>query len=219
MQFEKVFASSSTVPSSTATVDQATQPQTTAVPANNKPGKVAKQNSATSEPWANSGQYHATAYRSNILHCSRQFQPPPPFNPRPTKDEQTFGVRMFFGLKYVDELEPIENHLRNETLFEPIDGSLVVVRGGPFSIEKFVAHILRQSREYSYLGQPMTSLSVSVTSNEWDLERLLAGPPQLEVYIRHSIRSSNPGCRAFAPPNIRTAALRPNPPRLQNKYP
>jgi hypothetical protein len=77
----------------------------------------------------------------------------------------------------VDELEPIENHLRSDILFGPTDGSLVVVRGGPFSIEKFVAHILRQSREYSYLGQPMTSLSVSVTSNERDLERLLAGPP------------------------------------------
>lgn len=76
----------------------------------------------------------------------------------------------------MDELEPIENHLRNELVFGSSDGSLVVVRGGPFSIEKFVAHILRQSREYSYLGQPMTSLSVSVTSNEWDLERLLAGP-------------------------------------------
>jgi hypothetical protein len=90
----------------------------------------------------------------------------------------------------VDELQPIENHLRNEALLGPTDGSLVVVRGGPFSIEKFIAHILRQSREYSFRGQPMTSLSVSVTSNEWNLERLLAGPlNSRSTYATASVQS------------------------------
>lgn len=71
------------------------------------------------------------------------------------------------------ELDPIEGYLRDES---PLDDAVVVVRGGPVAVEKFVEHARRQAREYSYSGRPMHSISVSLTVGEWDLEALLAGP-------------------------------------------
>lgn len=71
------------------------------------------------------------------------------------------------------ELDPIEGYLRDET---PVDDAVVVVRGGPVAVEKFVEHARRQAREYSYEGAPMYSISVSLTVGEWDLDALLAGP-------------------------------------------
>lgn len=71
------------------------------------------------------------------------------------------------------ELDPIEGYLRDEI---PVDDAVVVVRGGPVAVEKFVEHARRQAREYSYEGAPMYSISVSLTVGEWDLDALLAGP-------------------------------------------
>ncbi|CAN5562159.1 hypothetical protein BH23ACT3_BH23ACT3_02180 [soil metagenome] len=71
------------------------------------------------------------------------------------------------------DLEPIEGYLRNEA---PVDEAVVVVRGGPVAVEKFIEHARRQAREYSYEGAPMYSISVSLTVGGWDLEALLAGP-------------------------------------------
>ena len=69
--------------------------------------------------------------------------------------------------------EPIERYVRNEV---PPDDAVVVVRGGPIAVEKIVEHARRQAREYTYLGEAMFSISVSLTVGRWDLTGLLAGP-------------------------------------------
>jgi hypothetical protein len=69
--------------------------------------------------------------------------------------------------------EPIEVYLRAE---EPPDDAVVVVRGGPVAAEKIVEHAKRQARDYTFRGEPMHSVSVSLTVAGWDLQALLAGP-------------------------------------------
>jgi hypothetical protein len=69
--------------------------------------------------------------------------------------------------------EPIEAYLR----VEPIDDeTIVVVRGGPVTPEKFLEHAHRQAREFTFRGAPMYSISVNLTVGGWDLDALLAGP-------------------------------------------
>ena len=69
--------------------------------------------------------------------------------------------------------EPIETFLR----VEPIDDeTIVVVRGGPITPEKFLEHAHRQAREFTFRGAPMYSVSVNLTVAGWDLDALLAGP-------------------------------------------
>lgn len=68
-------------------------------------------------------------------------------------------------------LEPIEAHLRQE---DPPDDAILVVRGGPLTVEKFLEHALRQQRDYSYCGRPMASISVSATGAGWTLDRVLS---------------------------------------------
>ena len=67
-------------------------------------------------------------------------------------------------------LEPIEVHLRGE---EPPAGAVLVIRGGPLSVEKLVEHAVRQAREFSYAGHPMFSVSVDATVDPWTLEAIL----------------------------------------------
>ena len=67
-------------------------------------------------------------------------------------------------------LEPIEVHLRDE---EPPPGAVLVIRGGPLSVEKLVEHAVRQAREFSYAGAPMFSVSVDATVDPWTLEAIL----------------------------------------------
>lgn len=71
------------------------------------------------------------------------------------------------------DLDPIEPFLRNE---EPPDDTIVVVRAGPIAAAKIVEHAVREAREHSYKGQPMHSVSVSLTVGEWSIDELLAGP-------------------------------------------
>lgn len=68
------------------------------------------------------------------------------------------------------ELEPIERHLRAESA---PDDAQVVIRGGPLSVEKVVAHARRQEREFSYKGRSMASISVDVTVGGWTVETIL----------------------------------------------
>ena len=70
-------------------------------------------------------------------------------------------------------LEPIEPFLRAD---EPPDEAVVVLRGGPIAIDKIVQHAVREAREYSYRGEPLYSVSVSLTIDGWSLDDLLAGP-------------------------------------------
>lgn len=67
--------------------------------------------------------------------------------------------------------EPIENHLR---LDPPLHDEVLLVRGGPFSVEKLMEHARRQQRRYSFGGRPMASLSVSATVGNWTLDRILS---------------------------------------------
>ena len=60
------------------------------------------------------------------------------------------------------ELEPIEPFVRDEY---PPDNAVVVIRGGPIAAEKIVEHASRQAREYTYKGEPMFSVSVSLAVN------------------------------------------------------
>ena len=71
------------------------------------------------------------------------------------------------------EQEPIETYLRVESID---DETIVVVRGGPVTPEKFLEHAHRQAREFTFLGSPMYSISVNLTVAGWDLDSLLAGP-------------------------------------------
>jgi hypothetical protein len=67
-------------------------------------------------------------------------------------------------------LEPIETHVRDE---DPPAGAVLVVRGGPLSVERLVEHARRQAREFSYQGAPMFSVSVDATVGAWTLEKIL----------------------------------------------
>jgi hypothetical protein len=68
------------------------------------------------------------------------------------------------------ELPPIEPHIRQED--PPADGVLVI-RGGPLTIEKLLDHAVRQQRDYSFRGQPMASVSVAATVDGWTVDRIL----------------------------------------------
>ena len=70
--------------------------------------------------------------------------------------------------------EPIETYLRDEE--DPPNDAVVIVRGGPVAADKFVEHARRQAREYTFRGEPMHSISVSLTVGDWELSALLAGP-------------------------------------------
>ncbi len=69
-----------------------------------------------------------------------------------------------------DGLEPIEAHLRDEA---PPADAVVVIRGGPLSVEKLVEHAVRQAREFSCAGAPMYSVSVDATVDSWTLDAIL----------------------------------------------
>lgn len=76
-----------------------------------------------------------------------------------------------------------------ETTFWTPDGGVpdaasIVVRGGPISPDKFLAHAIRQAREYSLRGRNMSSVSVDLLMPTWPLERILAG--QLITYSRYA---------------------------------
>jgi hypothetical protein len=47
------------------------------------------------------------------------------------------------------DLDPIEQYLRGE---EPPDGVVLLIRGGPVTVEKLVEHARRQEREFSWRG-------------------------------------------------------------------
>jgi hypothetical protein len=54
-------------------------------------------------------------------------------------------------------LQPIEPHLRGAP---SLDDPVVIVRGGPMTVEKLVEHAQREQHRYSYRGVPMPSISV-----------------------------------------------------------
>ena len=66
--------------------------------------------------------------------------------------------------------EPVETHVRDG----PPPGDLVVVvRGGPLTVEKFVQHMRRGQERYSYRGHPLVSISVDAAVAGWTPEGIL----------------------------------------------
>ncbi len=68
------------------------------------------------------------------------------------------------------ELEPIELHLRSDAL---PDDAVLLLRGGPITVEKLAEHAARQMREFSWNQEPMASVSVDGTVAGWTAELLL----------------------------------------------
>lgn len=68
------------------------------------------------------------------------------------------------------ELEPIEGHLRAHDVG---DDTLLLIRGGPLTVEKLVEHARRQAREFSLRGAPMASISVDGLVAGWTVELVL----------------------------------------------
>lgn len=73
----------------------------------------------------------------------------------------------------MSDRERIDEYLRDEV---PPDDAVVVVRGGPIAAAKLSEHARRQARAYTFRGEPMFSISVSLTVTGWDLASLLGGP-------------------------------------------
>jgi hypothetical protein len=67
-------------------------------------------------------------------------------------------------------LTPIEPFIRDE---EPPDDAVLVVRGGPMTVEKLFEHVQREAERYSYRGVPLPSVSVDATVAGWTLEAIL----------------------------------------------
>lgn len=80
-------------------------------------------------------------------------------------------------------LLPIEDEFwTDDGLLPP--AAMLLVRGAPITGEKFLAHALRQAREYSLRGRSMASISTDVILLSWPLDRILAG--QLATYSRYA---------------------------------
>ena len=63
-------------------------------------------------------------------------------------------------------------------------------RGGPIAIDKIVEHAFREAREYSSRGEPLYSVSVSLTIGCWSLDDFLAGPlASLSMHGSRCVRS------------------------------
>lgn len=67
-------------------------------------------------------------------------------------------------------LQPIEAYIRDE---DPPNDTILVVRGGPLTVEKIVEHAARQAIEYSFRDEPMISMSADLTVGGWTLEAIL----------------------------------------------
>jgi hypothetical protein len=68
------------------------------------------------------------------------------------------------------DLEPIESHLRS---YAVADETVLLLRGGPLTVDKLLEHARRQMREFSFRGSPMASVSVDGTVAGWTVELVL----------------------------------------------
>lgn len=65
---------------------------------------------------------------------------------------------------------PIEDVIRLEAV---PDDAVIVIRGGPITVEKIVEHALRQMELFSYRGEPMVAISADLTVPGWTVDRIL----------------------------------------------
>lgn len=68
------------------------------------------------------------------------------------------------------DLEPIEGHLRSHDIG---DDTVLLIRGGPLTVDKLVEHAERQMLDFTYRGRPMASVSVDGTVAGWTVELVL----------------------------------------------
>jgi hypothetical protein len=68
-------------------------------------------------------------------------------------------------------VQPIEPFIRAEEL--PAS-SVLVVRGGPITAEKFLEAALREQAVYSWRGSPLACVSTEAVMGDWTLERVLS---------------------------------------------
>jgi hypothetical protein len=68
------------------------------------------------------------------------------------------------------DLEPIEGHLRSHDIG---DDTVLLIRGGPLTVEKLVEHAQRQMRDFSLRGAPMASISADGLVAGWTVELVL----------------------------------------------
>jgi hypothetical protein len=80
-------------------------------------------------------------------------------------------------------LARIEEEFWTDAGVVPLEVS-VAVREAPISPDKFLAHAVRQAREYSLRGANMASISVDLVLPGWPLERILGD--QLATYTRYA---------------------------------
>lgn len=80
-------------------------------------------------------------------------------------------------------LVPIEGEFWTHDGLVPPE-STIAVRGAPITGEKFLAHAVRQAREYSLRGTNMAAVSTDLVLPSWPLELILAG--QLVTYSRYA---------------------------------
>ena len=73
----------------------------------------------------------------------------------------------------VDDLEPIEELLRDERL----DGdALLVVRGWPLTVDGLLRNADATRSRFSRGGEPFSAISAEVTVHEWTLDTIPSGP-------------------------------------------
>ena len=70
-------------------------------------------------------------------------------------------------------LEPIEPHLRHDEL---LDGTSVVVRGWPLTVDGLLRNAAATSQRFERAREPLIAVSAEVTSEAWGLDRILSGP-------------------------------------------
>jgi hypothetical protein len=93
-------------------------------------------------------------------------------------------------------LAPIEDEFWTENGIVPTDAS-VAVRGAPITADKFLAHAVRQAREYSFRGANMASLSVDLgfPTGPWTGSWPGNSPPTPDTRPARSWNSEHMGSR------------------------
>lgn len=69
--------------------------------------------------------------------------------------------------------EPIEPHIRPAGT---LDGASVVVRGWPLTVDGLLNNADATRQRFERDGEPLLAVSAEMTSDDWDLERILSGP-------------------------------------------
>ena len=68
-------------------------------------------------------------------------------------------------------MEPIEPYIRDEEL--PAS-SVLVVRGGPVTVEKLLQSAQRERAVYTWRARPLACVSAEAVTGVWSLERVLS---------------------------------------------